>query len=116
MARVDLHLHTEFSPDSRNRLTDVVAQARHAGLSHLAVTDHNMVEGALRLKELSDLPVIVGEEIMTAQGELIGLFLREPVPAGMSAVETVEAIRGQGGLVHVPHPRIRSGMACAQKR
>ncbi len=69
------------------------------------MTDHDTIEGALRLKELSDLPVIVGEEIMTAQGELIGLFLREPVPPGMSAVETVEAIRGQGGLVYLPHPK-----------
>jgi predicted metal-dependent phosphoesterase TrpH len=105
MARVDLHLHTEYSPDSMSRLRDVAARAQQAGLTHLAVTDHNTIEGARRMQDVSGLPVIVGEEIMTAEGELIGLFLKEPVPPGMSASDTVRAIRQQDGLVYLPHPR-----------
>jgi len=105
MARVDLHLHTEYSKDSMSRLADVAARAQLAGLTHLAVTDHNTIAGARRMQDVSSLPVIVGEEIMTAEGELIGLFLKEPVPPGMSASNTVRAIRQQGGLVYLPHPR-----------
>ena len=101
MARIDLHLHTEYSKDSMSRLADVAARARLAGLTHLAVTDHN----TRRMQDVSTLPVIVGEEIMTAEGELVGLFLKEPVPPGMSASDTVRAIRQQGGLVYLPHPR-----------
>ncbi len=104
MARVDLHLHTEYSPDSVSRLADVARRARQVGLTHLAVTDHNTIEGALRMQEVSDLPVIVGEEIMTASGELIGLFLSEPVPPRMSAAATAHGIHQQGGLVYLPHP------------
>lgn len=104
VARVDLHLHTEYSPDSLSPLQAVVRRARRAGLTHLAVTDHNTIAGALRLKEISDLPVIVGEEIMTARGELIGLFLSEPVAPGLALLQTAELIHQQGGLVYVPHP------------
>src|SRR5207245_2328039 len=110
-----LHLHTEYSKDSMSRLADVAARARMAGLTHLAVTDHNTIEGARRMQDVSSLPVIVGEEIMTAEGELIGLFLKEPVPPGMSASDTVRAIRQQGGLVYLPHPRdpYRHGLSAA---
>jgi predicted metal-dependent phosphoesterase TrpH len=104
VARVDLHLHTEYSPDSISRLPAVARRAERVGLTHLAVTDHNTIEGALRMKELTRLPVIVGEEIMTARGELIGLFLSERVPKGMTPRETAQLIHQQGGLVYVPHP------------
>lgn len=104
MARIDLHLHTEYSPDSLNRLGDVARRARQQGLTHLSITDHNTIAGALRMQEVADLPVIVGEEIMTADGELIGLFLREPVAPGLSAAATAALIHRQGGLVYVPHP------------
>jgi predicted metal-dependent phosphoesterase TrpH len=112
LARVDLHLHTEYSPDSVSRLEDVAARAVEVGLTHLAVTDHNTIDGALRMKEVSRLPVIVGEEIMSAQGEIIGLFLTHPVAPGMTAIDTARAIREQGGLVYVPHPMdpYRSGL------
>jgi len=104
VARVDLHLHTGYSPDSISRLQAVDRRARQAGLTHLAVTDHDTIAGALRLKEISSLPVIVGEEIMTARGELIGLFLTEPVAPGLALPKTAELIHQQGGLVYVPHP------------
>jgi predicted metal-dependent phosphoesterase TrpH len=104
MARVDPHLHTQYSPDSLNELADVVARCRRAGLTHIAVTDHNTLDGALALKEVSPLPVILGEEILTREGEIIGLFLQQWVPPHRSALETVEAIKAQGGLVYIPHP------------
>ncbi len=110
-AFLELHCHTSASFDS---LADPVAVARAAaerGLTHLAITDHDSIEGAIRAREadIPELVVIVGEEINTADGDLIALFLDRLVPPGLSAVETIAAVREQGGLVGVPHPfdRIR---------
>ena len=103
--RYDLHLHTEFSPDSDTALDAIEAHALARGLTGLAVTDHDAVEGALRLKSrVRTLHVIVGEEVTTLDGDVIGLFLRERVPPGMPALETMQAIHAQGGLVYLPHP------------
>jgi len=104
MARVDLHLHTCYSPDSLTRLEVVAARCRQAGLTHVCVTDHNTIEGAQAMKEVTDLPVIPGEEIGTRDGEIIGLYLKERIEPGRSAQETIEAIKAQGGLVYIPHP------------
>ena len=105
-AFIELHCHTNASFDS---LADPLAVARAAarrGLTHLAVTDHDRIDAALRLLDAAppELTVIVGEEVKTADGDLIAVFLREVVPPGMSAVETIAAVRAQGGLVGVPHP------------
>jgi predicted metal-dependent phosphoesterase TrpH len=87
---------------------DLVDHAEEIGLGAIAVTDHNAFGGALEAVELAegrDLLVIPGEEVKTQdQGEIIGLFLQEEIPRGMSFEETVAAIREQGGLVYVPHP------------
>ena len=100
-----MHTHCEYSPDSR---TPVEVQARAikaAGLDVVCATDHNTIEGALRLRELADgFRVIVGEEISSRDGEIIGLFLEKPVPRDLSAEETIARIHEQGGLVSVPHP------------
>ena len=104
MIRADLHIHTEHSPDSVLPVRAMVRRCRDAGLGLIAVTDHNTIEGALRAREISEIPVIVGQEITTSQGELTGLFLAEPVPRGLPAAETARRIRDQGGLVSVPHP------------
>ena len=105
-AFIDLHCHTSASFDCLARPGDVVKAAATRGLTHLIVTDHDRIEGALAARELApdSLTVIVGEEIRTRDGDLIGAFLQRVVPPGMSAVETVAAIREQGGLVGVPHP------------
>ena len=105
-AFIDLHCHTSASFDCLARPGDVVKAAAARGLTHLIVTDHDRIEGALAARELApdSLTVIVGEEIRTRDGDLIGAFLQRVVPPGMSAVETVAAIREQGGLVGVPHP------------
>jgi predicted metal-dependent phosphoesterase TrpH len=102
--RVDLHCHSEWSPDSRSPLEDIVAGAQRAGLDVLALTDHDVIDGARKLREIAPLPIIVGEEVNTAEGEIIGLFLTDWVPPGLSPEETIARIHGQGGIAYVPHP------------
>jgi hypothetical protein len=102
----DLHMHTKYSKDSTSSVESLVATARDVGLGAIAVTDHNAIAGALRARELAgdDLIVIVAEEVMTLQGEVIGLFIEELIPGGLSFDETLSLIKEQGGLVYVPHP------------
>ncbi len=104
MIKVDLHVHTSFSADSLTLLAHVDGHARRRGLSAVAITDHNSIQGALRLQQETDLLIIVGEEIRTSQGEIIGLFLQEHIPPGLSPRETVRLIREQNGIVCIPHP------------
>jgi predicted metal-dependent phosphoesterase TrpH/glycosyltransferase involved in cell wall biosynthesis len=105
---VDLHLHTSWSSDCAVEVEHVLDQAEAIGLGAIAVTDHNVFGGALEAVELArdrGLTVIPGEEVKTdGQGEVIGLFLSEEIPRGLSFAETVKAIKAQGGLVYVPHP------------
>jgi predicted metal-dependent phosphoesterase TrpH len=101
---VDLHLHTCYSYDSATALPEVVRGCRRAGIDCVAVTDHNTIAGALKLRDSGDIRVIVGEEISTTLGELIGLFLTRPIPRGLAPLETIHRVKEQGGLVCVPHP------------
>jgi hypothetical protein len=103
---VDLHCHTSWSPDSLNRPEDVVRVAAERGLTHIAITDHGRIEGALAARDAAPdgLTVIVGQEIRTHEGDLIGLFIERPIAAGLSAKDAAEAVRAQGGLVGLPHP------------
>jgi predicted metal-dependent phosphoesterase TrpH/glycosyltransferase involved in cell wall biosynthesis len=105
----DLHMHTDHSPDSATPVEVLLETARDRGLGAIAITDHNVISGALEARELAEgmdgLQVIVAEEIKTEEeGEVIGLFLDEQVPRGMTMAETIADIRRQGGLVYVPHP------------
>jgi glycosyltransferase involved in cell wall biosynthesis len=103
---VDLHMHTDHSPDCATAVDTLLDSAKRAGLGAIAITDHNEVSGALEARERANgIKVIVAEEVKTAdQGEVIGLFIEEKIPRGMSLEETIAAIRRQGGLVYVPHP------------
>jgi predicted metal-dependent phosphoesterase TrpH len=105
---VDLHMHTDHSGDCATPVEVLLATARAQGLGAIAITDHNEISGALAALSISrelGPKVIVGEEIKTAgQGEVIGLFLSQKIPRGLSLLETVDQIKGQGGLVYVPHP------------
>ncbi len=109
---VDLHMHTDHSHDCATPVEVLLATAREQGLGAIAVTDHNEVSGALEARERAEglgphpsLKVIVGEEVKTAtQGEVIGLFIEERIPRGLSMAETIAEIRRQGGVVYVPHP------------
>ena len=105
-AFIDLHCHTSASFDSLARPRDVVKAAASRGLTHLIVTDHDRIDGAMAARDAAPdgLTVIVGEEIKTGDGDLIAAFIERAVAPGMTAVETVAAIREQGGLVGIPHP------------
>jgi predicted metal-dependent phosphoesterase TrpH len=109
---VDLHMHTDHSGDCETPVEVLLATAHEQGLGAIAVTDHNEISGALEAREKAaesaahpPLKVIVGEEVKTAeQGEVIGLFIEQKIPRGMTMAETVAEIKRQGGLVYVPHP------------
>ena len=102
-------MHTDHSGDCATPVEVLLQTARDRGLGAIAITDHNEVSGALEARriaaEMDDIKVIVAEEVKTAeQGEVIGLFLEEKIPKGLTMAETIAAIRAQGGLVYVPHP------------
>jgi hypothetical protein len=105
---VDLHMHTDHSHDCATPVDVLLAAARDQGLGAIAVTDHNEISGALEAAARAErygVKVIVGEEVKTGgQGEVIGLFLQEKIPRGLTLDETIAEIRRQGGLVYVPHP------------
>jgi predicted metal-dependent phosphoesterase TrpH len=110
----DLHCHSSASFDSLSSVESLIRNARRFGLTHLAITDHERIDGALRARDLAAaqpasaetprLTVIVGQEIRTTGGDLIGLFLERAVPPGRTPEATAAAIHEQGGLVGIPHP------------
>jgi predicted metal-dependent phosphoesterase TrpH len=118
MGKADTHVHTKYSglhrmgvlrfPESVSEPKDVIERARSAGMDVVCITDHNSIAGARKAKalgkDLQGIEVVMGEEVSTADGEVIGLFLEEEIPAKLSAVETIERIRSQDGLVIAPHP------------
>ncbi|MBV9167588.1 MAG: glycosyltransferase [Solirubrobacterales bacterium] len=103
---VDLHMHTDHSPDCATPVEVLLAEAKARGLGAIAVTDHNEIAGALEARaKAHGIKVIVAEEIKTAdQGEVIGLFIEQRIPRGLTLPETIAEIKRQGGLVYVPHP------------
>jgi predicted metal-dependent phosphoesterase TrpH len=108
-AFADLHTHSRASFDALASPASLVRTAARRGLTHLAITDHDRIDGALEARERAgdiapELTVIVGEEVRTADGDLICLFLDEPIPPGLPADETIARARAQGALVGVPHP------------
>jgi predicted metal-dependent phosphoesterase TrpH len=102
--RVDLHTHTMWSGDSTTTPAEFAAAVVWSGLDVVCITDHNAIEGARELRDRVGCRVIVGEELRTAAGEVIGLFLTERVPMGISHLDAARAIRDQGGVVYIPHP------------
>jgi len=105
---VDLHMHTDHSHDCATPVEVLLATAREQGLGAIAVTDHNVITGALEAQAKAaefGVKIILAEEVKTAdQGEVIGLFIEEHISRGMTLAETVAEIKRQGGLVYVPHP------------
>jgi predicted metal-dependent phosphoesterase TrpH len=112
MYKVDFHTHSSASPDGSIRPKHYHRMLEKGCLDFIAITDHNTIDMALRLKrELGD-KIIIGEEITTTSGELIGLYLSRLIPAGLTLKEVVCLIHEQGGLVYVPHPfeTVRKGL------
>jgi len=111
LAFADFHIHTRFSRDSILSEDKFIRVAMERGLTHVAVTNHNNVEGAIAVRERvaalgldEQLTVILGEEVSTADGEVVGIFLERTIRRGLTADETADEIHAQGGLVSIPHP------------
>jgi len=104
MLDLELHCHTRWSPDSLNKLDELIAHARAVGLGHLAITDHSEIKGAILAKEMAPDLIIVGEEAMTDQGELLCYFITELIPRGLTISETARRVHAQGGICGPSHP------------
>lgn len=103
LVRVDLHLHSSASFDGRVPPIEIARRCRQLGLSPIVLTDHDTIDGARSLMDAGE-QVVVGQEILTSEGELIGLFLKEVVPKQLSPEEATAAVKAQGGLVYLEHP------------
>lgn len=112
-SKADLHIHSNHS-DGLARIPEILDYVQDkTDLKIIAITDHNTIEGALFAKSLEDLydfEVVVGEEVSSKSGHIIGLFLDRPIPAGLSAVETIARINEQGGVAIIPHPFSNQGV------
>lgn len=101
---MDLHSHTMWSGDSTTTPDELHEAVTASGLDVLCITDHQAIRGAVELADRLPCRVVVGEELKTHAGEIIGLFLTARIPAGISPADAARAIRAQGGVVYVPHP------------
>lgn len=112
MYKIDLHTHSTASPDGGINVAQYKKALDSGVLNSIAITDHNRINVALQLHAEFGDRIIVGEEIMSVEGEIIGLFLNQPVQPGQSAKVTMDAIKSQGGLVYIPHPfeTVRKGL------
>lgn len=114
--RMELHVHTRYSKDSVQPLIGIYLLCRIKGIESIAITDHNTIKGGKvfykyfdenscdKLPLIKGINVIIGSEIMTDSGEIIGLFLKEEIPSGLTVRETIQRIKEQGGVVYLPHP------------
>jgi len=104
LLKADLHVHTKYSMDCNSPLDRIITRCNELGINCLAIADHGTVEGALKMQEIAPFKVIVAQEILTHQGEIMGVFLKQTIPTCRSALEAIERIRAQDGLVCIPHP------------
>jgi hypothetical protein len=104
LVRAEFHCHSIYSSDSLVRVEALLAACRQKHIDKVAITDHNCLEGALRAQELDPKRVIVGEEIQTTQGEILGYFVREEIPAGLEPLEVIGRLKDQGAFISVAHP------------
>jgi predicted metal-dependent phosphoesterase TrpH len=102
--RMEFHCHTEYSKDSLVSVEQMLAVCRARNIDRVVVTDHNLIEGALAAQALDPERVVVGEEILTQQGELLAAYVTEEVPKGLPALETIDRLRAQGAFISVSHP------------
>ena len=112
MIKIDLHTHSVGSPDGGITAEEYGRLLNDKVLDMIAVTDHDSIEQALVIQNKLGPRIIIGEEITSLEGEIIGLFLKQKVEPGLSALQTVQAIKSQGGLVYIPHPfeTVRKGI------
>lgn len=108
---VDLHSHTLWSKDCLTSFDTILHLCHERGIDRIAITDHNTAEGALALQKIAPDQIIVGEEIMTTQGEILAYFVQESIPAGLSPEEAIRRLRDQRAVISIAHPfdRLRKG-------
>lgn len=104
LLKADLHIHTKYSMDCNMPLDKIISRCLEIGLGCIAVADHGTIEGALKMQTMAPFHVIVAEEILTPHGEIMGMFLKEGIPSGLSVNETLLRIKAQGALACIPHP------------
>ncbi len=104
MLKADFHIHSAYSMDCTMPLEEIISRCLATGINCIAISDHGTVEGALKMQRLAPFPVIVAEEILTPHGEIMGMFLKEGIPSGLSVPETLARIKAQGALACLPHP------------
>ena len=102
--KVDFHMHSRYSHDSSTKLEDLAAAARRLGLDRIALTDHNTAEGALQLRKMEPELAIVGEEVKTTEGEVIGLYITHGIKTWQRPEAAMDEIHAMGGIVYIPHP------------
>ena len=103
MLKADLHIHSEYSMDCTTSLDKIINRCLELGIGCIAIADHGTIAGALKMRDLAPFPVIVAEEVLTPHGEIMGMFLEEEIPSGISVEQTISQIRAQDGLVCIPH-------------
>lgn len=108
---VDLHSHTLWSKDCLSKFETIIGLCKKRNIHRIAITDHNTADGAIAMQKLAPDLVIVGEEIMTSEGEILAYYVQESIPAGLTPVETIRRLRDQGAVISVSHPfdRLRKG-------
>jgi predicted metal-dependent phosphoesterase TrpH len=104
LLKADLHVHTEYSLDCNTPVEKIVSRCLEIGINCIAVCDHGTAEGGLKIRSIAPFTVIVAEEILTTDGEIMGMFLEETIPSRLEVRETISRIRAQGALICLPHP------------
>ncbi len=104
MLRADFHIHSRYSFDCATTFEQIISSCQRRGINCIAVADHAVADGAIKLREIAPFKVIVAEEALTPLGEIMGMFLKRTIPSPLSVEETLNEIKAQGGLVCIPHP------------
>jgi predicted metal-dependent phosphoesterase TrpH len=102
--KADFHIHSKYSMDSKTTLEKIIQSCQKKNINCIALADHGSIEGALKIKDLAPFYIIVAEEVLTTEGEIMGMFLQEQVPSGLSMEESIRRIKSQGGLLCAQHP------------
>jgi predicted metal-dependent phosphoesterase TrpH len=104
LLKADLHIHTKYSMDCQSPLDKIIQRCQELGINCIAIADHGTAEGGLEMHKIAPFKVIVAEEILTTEGEIMGMFLKETIPSGITPREAIKRIREQDGLVNLQHP------------
>jgi predicted metal-dependent phosphoesterase TrpH len=104
LLKADLHIHSKYSMDCDTPLEKIIARCQELGINCIALSDHGTAAGALILQKIAPFKVIVAEEVLTPEGEIMGMFLKETIPSGQPLDDVIRQIKEQGGLVCAQHP------------